>query len=358
MAKKTLGYAELFWVCPNCNGINPGPEKTCAQCGAPQPEDVEFQQADRLELLQTEAVKEKVAAGPDIHCPYCGTRNPGNAEVCSQCGGDIAEGTPRETGKVVGAFKSGPAQEIPCPHCGAANLDTAAKCSQCGGSMYVQEEDELTEKGSGQSPAKKKFPIVPVVILIALCFLAAVFLFFAFRTEEITGTVEQVHWERSIAIEAIVPVEYSSWEDQIPSDAEVLSCDLEVRSIESEPVAGADEVCGTPYSVDTGSGYAEIVQDCEYHVYDSYCSYSALEWQSIDSIALSGNDFNPVWPDPNLEDEQRLGAYTETYTIYFDTASGDYAYAMDTFETFQQFSIGSEWNLEINSFGGVVTVSK
>ena len=358
MAKKTLGYAELFWACPNCNGINPGPEKTCAQCGAPQPEDVEFQQADRLDLLQTEAVKEKVAAGPDIHCPYCGTRNPGDVEICSQCGGDIAEGTHRETGKVVGAFKSGPAQDIPCPHCGAANPDTARNCAQCGGSMHVQKETQTTEKSSNQPPAKKKFPVVLVVILIALCCLAAVFLFFAFRTEETTGTVEQVNWERSIAIEAIVPVEYSSWEDQIPSDAEVLRCDLEVRSIESEPVAGADEVCGTPYSVDTGSGYAEIVQDCEYHVYDSYCSYSVLEWQPIDSITLSGNDFNPIWPDPSLENEQRFGVSTQTYTIYFDTEFGDYVYAVDTFESFQQFAIDSEWNLEVNAIGGVVSVSK
>ncbi len=357
MAKKTLGYAELFWACPNCDGINPGPEKACTQCGAPQPEDVEFQQADRLELLQGDAVKEKVAAGPDIHCPYCGTRNPGNAETCSQCGGDIAEGTRRESGKVVGAFKSGPAQKIPCPHCATENLETATHCTQCGGSMHVLKEKVPAETG-GQPPVKNKFPVALVVILVVLCCIAAVILFFALKTEETTGTVDSVNWERSIAIEAVVPVDYSAWEDQIPADAEVLGCELELRSIESEPVAGAEEVCGTPYNVDTGSGYAEVVQDCEYHVYDEYCSYTVLEWQPVDSSTLSGYDFSPAWPDPVIESEQRLGEYTETYTVIFITEFGEYIYGVSDFETFQQFEIGSDWILELNTFGGVVSVSK
>ncbi len=357
MAKKTLGYAELFWACPNCNGINPGPEKTCAQCGAPQPEDVEFQQADRLELLQTDSVKGKIAVGPDIHCPFCGTRNPGNAETCTQCGGDIAEGTRRTSGKVVGAFKSGPAQEIPCPHCGAQNLDTATNCTQCAGSLHERQEKQSVETRQPTVP-KKKFPWAVVIILVVICCLAAAFLFFALRTEETSGTVDQISWERSIAIEAMMPVEYRAWEDQIPAEAEVLNCDLQVRSIESEPAAGADEVCGTPYSVDTGSGYAEVVQDCEYHVYDSYCSFSVLEWQPVDTATLSGYDFSPVWPDPVLELEQRTGEYTETYTVYFEAESGNYIYIVSDFETFQQFVIGSEWDLEINTFGGVVSVSK
>ena len=49
MARKELGHIELQWTCPNCNGINPGPEKHCLNCGAPQPEDVEFEQADHQE---------------------------------------------------------------------------------------------------------------------------------------------------------------------------------------------------------------------------------------------------------------------------------------------------------------------
>jgi len=357
MAKKTLGYAELYWVCPNCEGINPGPEKTCGQCGAPQPEDVEFHQAERQELLQDESVKERVAAGPDIHCPYCGARNPGNAKTCSQCGGDIEEGTRRQSGQVVGAFRTGPVKQIPCPHCGAENPDTAKECSQCGGSMHIQTA-VTTPKAGAETPPKKKFPIVPVIILVVLCCIAAaVLLFLSMRTESSTGVVDQVYWERAIQIEALGPVEYSAWEDQIPAEAEVQGCEMEVRSIESEPVPNAEEVCGTPYNVDTGSGYAEVVTDCEYHVYDEYCSYTMMEWQTVDTAILSGQDFNPEWPEPDLTAEERLGEYSETYTVYFNTSDGDYAYNLDEFNEFQQFQVGTKWTLEINTFGGVVSVS-
>ena len=75
-------------------------------------------------------------------------------------------------------------------------------------------------------------------------------------------------------------------------------------------------------------------------------------------LQLGGrDDFSPVWPDPTLDNEQRLGAYSESYIVYFDTDSGDYPYSVSDFETFQQFEISSEWTLEINSFG-VVSVSK
>jgi ribosomal protein L40E len=358
MARKTLGYEELQWKCPNCEGINPGPEKTCGNCGAPQPEDVKFEQASRGELLQDEATKARAKAGPDIHCPYCGARNPGNAESCSQCGGDLVGGKQRESGRVLGAFKTGPAQNIPCPHCGTENPGTAKTCSQCGGSMHVRKEEPVEAATSPKIPEKKRPPVVLFVILAVVCCAAAALIYFIFfRTESLTGTVEGVGWELSVDIEGLVPVEYNDWRDQIPSGAEVISCDQEVRSIENEPQPNSEEVCGTPYSVDTGSGVAEVVQDCEYHVYDDYCTYSVIEWAVVDTVSLTGNDFNPEWPDPELTTEQRLGQQTEQYLIYFDTHQGAYTYSTADYDYFQQFEIGSQWNLEVNAIGGVQSVS-
>ena len=51
MARKDLGKIELQWTCPNCGGINPGPDKLCNQCGAAQPENVEFEQAERQQII-------------------------------------------------------------------------------------------------------------------------------------------------------------------------------------------------------------------------------------------------------------------------------------------------------------------
>lgn len=54
MARKKIGHVELQWTCPNCASLNPGPEKLCGNCGAPQPKDVEFFQAKRQELISDE----------------------------------------------------------------------------------------------------------------------------------------------------------------------------------------------------------------------------------------------------------------------------------------------------------------
>ncbi len=363
MTKKTLGYVELQWTCPNCGAINPGPEKVCGQCGAPQPDDVKFEQVKGAKLTQDEAVVAWVKAGPDIHCPYCGARNPGDAKTCSQCGGDLVEGERREGGEVLGAYRAEPVGIITCSHCGAENPENAKICSQCGGSMAIQEEERQTIDQSRDisqraEPTKaKRFPIGLMIILAVACLVVAVLLLLSLRTEAIEGTVAGVGWERTISIEALIPVEHRDWEDQIPSEAEIINCEQEIRSVESEPQPNSEEVCGTPYSVDTGSGYAEVVQDCEYHIYDDICTYSVIEWSEIDTVSLSGNDFSQEWPDPVLSDEQRLGEGSETYTIYFDTNDGDYTYSVKDYETFQQFQIGTKWNLEINTFGTVVSVT-
>jgi hypothetical protein len=226
--------------------------------------------------------------------------------------------------------------------------------------MHAQEIHKPTPV-SGQGPVvqpkTKRLPIGLILLLVVVCFVAAIFIFLSMRTEAVTGTVDRVGWERTIAIEGLTPVSYRDWRDQVPMDSEIQTCSQEVRYVESEPQPNADEVCGTPYSVDTGSGFAEVVQDCEYHVYDDYCTYSTLEWAVVDSASLSGEGFYPEWPDAVLMDEQRLGAQSETYTVVFETGTGDYTYSLSDFQRFQQFQIGTQWDLEINSFGNLVSVS-
>ncbi len=104
MTQKIVGYVELEWVCPNCGGKNAGALKTCSQCGAPQPANVQFQQAEKQEALADAQKIEQAKKGADIHCPYCGTRNPADVQVCVQCGGDLKDGAKHVSGTVVGAF--------------------------------------------------------------------------------------------------------------------------------------------------------------------------------------------------------------------------------------------------------------
>jgi hypothetical protein len=79
----------------------------------------------------------------------------------------------------------------------------------------------------------------------------------------------------------------------------------------------------------------------------------------VDEVVLSGNDYMPVWPDPILSEEQRLGTErSETYTIVFRTGDGIYSFKTDDIDLFQASQIGTEWNLNINTFGGVVSIEQ
>ncbi|MGQ9683479.1 MAG: zinc finger protein [Anaerolineae bacterium] len=84
MPKESLGYVRLEWTCPNCGTRNPGPQNKCAGCGAPQPADTAFTQAPQEQLLTDQAEIARAVSGADVHCPYCGARNPaGSAPALS-----------------------------------------------------------------------------------------------------------------------------------------------------------------------------------------------------------------------------------------------------------------------------------
>src|SRR5215510_1484712 len=131
MTRRVVGYVENEWTCPNCNTRNKGSSKTCENCGSPQPENVQFELGADQKLV-TDAEKIKAAqAGADIHCAYCGARNPATAETCAQCGADLKEGKARQAGQVMHApppqSKTGT-----CKNCGAENPGSNSVCTKCG----------------------------------------------------------------------------------------------------------------------------------------------------------------------------------------------------------------------------------
>jgi rubrerythrin len=357
MARKKIGHVELQWTCPNCNSINPGPEKVCGNCGAPQPEDVKFEQATHQELITDEEKLAQAEAGPDIHCPYCGTRNPGNAEICKQCGGDLVEGIKRESGTVIGAYSIGETATITCPHCGEENPANASNCTNCGGGLgdEVSKADAKVAAAPTSNSKMRNWIIIGVVAVLVLA--CGAFLLLSTRTNPTTGVVENVNWERTVPVEALVPVEYKDWEDEIPTGAVLETCSDEIRSTQSNPAPNSVEVCGTPYTVDSGSGFAEVIQDCEYEVYASFCSFTVEEWGVVNVAVLTGNDYSPVWPEPTLETGQRVAEeWGESYTIVFKSDDKSFVYKTDDLNLFQAAQIGSEWTLNINTFGSLVSI--
>ena len=115
-------------------------------------------------------------------------------------------------------------------------------------------------------------------------------------------------------MEALAPVEREAWRDEIPSDAEVGACSQDHRYTSDTQESNSTEVCGTPYTVDTGTGLGEVVQDCVYEVYDDRCTYTVMDWAVFDTVTLAGTDLNLSWPEVSLTDDQRQGDPTEEFT--------------------------------------------
>jgi ribosomal protein L40E len=354
MAQKTEGFIELEWTCPNCQSNNPGPQKTCQNCGSPQPTDVTFHLPGEAKLKTDEATAQLAAAGPDIHCPYCNSRNPGNATECAQCGGDLTGGTRRQTGQVVGAFSTVPGPQVTCANCGHLNPASALQCVQCGSPL----QRPLAAPLAATPPAAKKgLPVILIVIgLIAICGLFFL-LSNLFKTETVSGSVQQVAWSRVIKIEALQNVTKRDFRDDIPSGAKIGSCAKEYFTTQDQPAPVATEVCGTSYVVDKGSGLGEVVKDCTYRVYEDKCDYTVQAWTTIDQSALQGSDLNPRWPSPNLQSNQRIGGQDEVYTIQFMSNDKILTYKTSDYDTFARCQIGTNWNLEVSATGQVVSIS-
>lgn len=328
MTRKSLGFVPLIWQCAFCNTQNPGPIKSCTSCGAPQPEDVEFMQVDeeRFNFIKDEALIRMAKAGPDIHCPFCGTRNISTAEVCKKCGGDLSwGGKERQTGQRVRTVTE---VQAPRPPVTAAPEKT-----------------------------KRKAPTIAIILIILAVFVGCiVLLVMLLRTDDITATVRDVQWERSVAIEAYTTVTDSTWWDEIPGDAQVTSCSTVYRYTSDSYVADANEVCGEPYIEDTGTGVGEVVQDCTYEVFDDYCEYTAMAWVVVNTVTDSGQDNLPVWPFVNLQSGEREGEREESYIINFRDGGDTYRFTTTNAQLFMRAEIGSRWNLEVNQLGGVQAI--
>jgi hypothetical protein len=225
------------------------------------------------------------------------------------------------------------------------------KCSNCAGSLAQRPVDQA--KASLTAPAKANR--VPLFIGIGVLIVAVIIcgLLF-FRTSDTSAAVRGVQWQRAIEIMEEQPVQHEMWRDQIPSGATVGSCELKVRGMQDQPAPNAEKICGTPYTVDTGSGVGKVVQDCQYAVKDDWCAYTQQEWTVVDSVVAKGVDANPQWPAVNLRADQREGDRQENYVVFFSSDGKEYQMTVAGADDLAKYAAGSRWKLKVNALGGVV----
>ncbi|MFO7678620.1 MAG: zinc ribbon domain-containing protein [Chloroflexota bacterium] len=357
MAKKSLGYTELEWTCPFCGARNPGTAEKCTSCHAPQPADVQFEQAAEDKLITDQEKIVRAQTGPDVHCPFCNARNPAGAAQCSECLADLTDAAKREAGKTVGAHKAKAAPDVACPACGTMNPAAAMSCQSCGLSLAETRQPKPEPAVPAKSGSSKTtYIIIGVVALIVLACIA--FFIAASRTEDVTGEVIDIGWTRTVNVEGLVPVEYETWREEVPAGAVLGMCRQEVQFTQADPAPGSTEVCGTPYTVDTGTGVGEVVQDCEYQVYGDYCAYTVEEWSVIDTIRSEGSDYNLFWPDLQLASNEREGERDTDYVIIFRTDGETYTYETDDEAEFNAAQPGTIWVLKVNTFGSITGIEQ
>ena len=290
---------------------------------------------------------------PDIHCPYCDARNPAGATVCIQCGGDLTKATARQSGEVLGGLGDAAPKAVACTACGTENPADRQFCQNCGA--------PLPRAAAKPQPAPQTAPKFPLGCLIAggvLALLLVVGLAFLFmsggQTTEVVGRVVDTQWERRITILGLAPTTRVAWFDQIPQDATVGRCTEDVREVVDSPVPGSREVCGTPYAVDQGTGFAEVVQDCQYEVIDRRCEYTVNEWRQVDVVVAQGAGPAAEWPALNLIAKQREGDREERYLCRFSANDALYVYQAGSYDEFRQCESDSTWNLVVNESGRVL----
>jgi uncharacterized Zn-finger protein len=354
--RRTLGYTELEYVCPYCNSRNPGSHRFCSRCGAAQPPDVAFvQPAEEKLITDAERVAALAAKRPDINCPYCEARNAGEAQFCQQCGGDLREGKAREKGGVLGAHRDGPAADVTCPFCSTVNPGTARHCRSC------QAPLPGVQTAAPEAPAKKNNRNIILGVVLGILALILLCWFLFFRTSELVGTVQSAEWQRTIPLQALAPVAQEGWRDEIPADRHTVGrCEERPRTTQADPIPGlrSEEICGTPYTIDQGTGFGQVVQDCEYRIYDDWCDYEVLEWTTVSTFEATGNDFAPFWPEPGtIGIEQRFGEYEESYKVVFRADGKNYTWTTSDPERFAEIGRNDNWILNINQIGGVQSLS-
>ncbi len=346
-------FVELEWVCPNCNGVNKGSAKTCQSCGAPQPENVQFRRAANEQYVTDEKKIAMAASGADIHCGFCGTRNPGNAETCSQCGADLKEGKKRAAGQTLQA--SAAPKVSACSACGAENPSGERICTQCGAPLQRAPQPVAAvlsnaavadaSRAVSNSNSKRNWLIAAGIAGTLLLCCVVLGLVFLLPSKTVQGTVTGLEWQTFVPVQEIQPVNYNDRTGSPPADAYNVSCRTE-----------QEEIC-TTRMVDQGNGFAEEVQDCHTES-TQYCDYTVDEWTTIQTYTLSGADNHPVYDNPTIASDQRIGDRTQELTVYFQTPDGQEIYKPNSVSEFEQFTIGSTWNLTLNMVGGVLSVER
>ncbi|OQA14821.1 MAG: hypothetical protein BWY64_03102 [bacterium ADurb.Bin363] len=174
-----------------------------------------------------------------------------------------------------------------------------------------------------------------------------------FMGKETSLTSTGFKWERTIEIEEIKTIRDTAWEDNVPSDAKIISSKKEVhhhdkvkigtetktRIVKEKVKTGTEKIkvgvkdLGNGYFEDIYEErpvYEEVEREETYEepvyedkpVYKKKITYTVDRWTVARVVSKTGQDQKPFWPDVKLKSKERKGKRTEKYQVLFTDPKG------------------------------------
>ena len=368
---------EGVWDCRYCGAKKVrGGLRECPQCGHPRDEGITFYIDNPQNYVYDEEKAAKARRGPDWVCEACDCLNSADDTVCIGCG------TPRDE-KTKDYFQM---QES--LHAKQRQLEEKkGQLEEEQRAVYNREEKDwrafdpthlrpVTEK---PQPQKKKFnlkkvltPILSVLLIVAMVWgMVALF-----TPREVSGTVMDMEWERSIEIEEYKTVRESDW--SIPPGGREVSRSEEIRSYQqvldhyetetyTEEEFSHYETYVSGYK-DLGNGHFEEITSqrpvyktvtktrevpvyISVPIYDTKYTYDIEKWVHQSYKKTSANDKDPYWSDYECKDKEREGTRSETYTITVKDDDGKTKDYKLSFSQWNSIEKGQTVKLKTDVFG-------
>jgi hypothetical protein len=349
------------WDCATCGAVGLlGRDLDCTQCGNPRPEGTRlYLPEDAPEVTEPERLAE-AGAGADWACEHCGASARATDDCCPGCG------APRGTS---------PTQEVA--------TFAMADVPREGG----EQERRANPPPPPPPPVRRRNPwvvrgVIAMLVLLGWCF---------FRPREITATLAEKSWERSLEVEAYRTVRESDW--NVPSGGRTVNSFQAIRSYRQEldhyetrtrtvteqvQTGTRTYTCGQK---DLGNGYFED-QTCtepEYEsrsheesyqepiyrqipIYDTKYEYDVDRWVTDTVLVAQGKADDPgdadapAWPQPRLADRRREGERKEKYVLVFHD-NRDHTYQREVpLEQYQALRVGASTQIRVNNAGTLLEV--
>lgn len=309
-----------YWDCHACGHKRiEGPNETCTHCGQPRGSAVTFYTDDAAATVEDPELVRRARMGADWRCKYCGADNRAGHVECHQCGAG-PDGTKRREERFI-------------PAAAPAAAKAAAKSSGC---------------------------IIALSVALGALVAVAVGVYFLFlRTTELTVTVDEAKWVKTLVVEEKKVERDEAWSDEVPTGAKVLK--REKKGRDKTVQDGTTKVkVGTK---DLGNGMFEDVFEerpnmVTKKVEDTWVTYEAIRWVQSKTLKEEGKGGEePEAPRLPKQAGVREGARENKIVLTLAGSDGKrYEHEIDVSDdagAAHRFEEGGSYVAEVNAMGSV-----